>query len=105
MRCKALTKLGLPCTAPAQHASGFCFSHDPALADVRDAARKRGGAARRDQLRGAKIPTLMAATDVREYLCRVLRDTEAQLIPPNTARAIAALCKIQLEAVREAEMG
>ncbi len=44
--CTATTKKGLPCSCFAIRDSEFCFSHDPALADVRKEARSKGGRAR-----------------------------------------------------------
>ena len=104
MRCQAHTKDGRPCGAPAQHNSGYCYMHDPAKVEARDAARKKGGAARRDQLRGGVVPNLQQAADVRQYLCRVLHDTERLLIPAATAKAIAILCKTQLETIQAADL-
>lgn len=104
MNCKATTKDGRPCTAAAQRDSGYCFLHDPAKAEARDAARKKGGAARRDQLRGGEVPNLQQAEDVRQYLCRVLHETERLLIPAATAKSIAILCKTQLETISAANM-
>ena len=103
MRCQSHTKDGRPCGAPAQHNSGYCYTHDPALAEPRDAARKRGGAARRDQLRGVKMPCLKSAEDVRGYLDRVMADTARQLIPAGAARAIANLARVQLEVIADIE--
>ncbi len=64
--------------------------------------RNRGGAARAAQLSGAVVPTLTTAEAVRDYLARVARDTEAQLIPPKTATALASLARVQLEAITRA---
>lgn len=104
MRCQATKLDGKPCMAPAQHASGLCYTHDPALTEARNEARKRGGAARRDQLRGGEVPNLQQAEDVRQYLCRVLHETERLLIPAATAKSIAILCKTQLETISAANM-
>ncbi len=90
--------------APARHASGLCYTHDPAIAEQRNEARKRGGAARRDQLRGGEVPNLQQAADVRQYLCKVLHDTKRLLIPAATAKSIAVLCKAQLEAIAATNM-
>jgi len=43
--CKATTKGGAPCRARAR-LTGYCFAHDPELADKRTAARLAGGAAK-----------------------------------------------------------
>ena len=104
MNCKATTKAGIPCTAASHHDSDYCWLHDPAIAEQRNEARARGGAVRRDQLRGRDVPQLVDAADVRSYLNRTLGDTAAGLVSPAAARAIAHLCKVQLEAVREVEL-
>lgn len=46
-RCKAQNAQGEPCRAQARPDSEYCFWHDPALAEQRDAARRKGGAHRR----------------------------------------------------------
>ena len=100
--CQAKTADGSPCGAPAQTGKAYCFQHDPEQEAARVEARNRGGAARAAQLSGATVPNLTTAEAVRDYLARVARDTEAQLIPPRNATAIASLCRVQLEAIARA---
>ena len=100
--CQAKTADGSPCGAPAQTGKAYCFQHDPEQEAAREEARNRGGAARAAQLSGAVVPSLTTAEAVRDYLARVARDTEAQLIPPRNATAIASLCRVQLEAIERA---
>ena len=101
--CQAKTKDGTPCTAPAQTGKDFCFTHDPEQEQARTEARAKGGQTRAEQLNGAIVPTITTAEAVRDYLARVARDTEAQLIPPKTATAIASLARVQLEAIERAD--
>lgn len=46
-KCKATTNTGEPCGAYALAGKQFCFTHDPARAADRAAARTRGGVNRR----------------------------------------------------------
>ena len=101
--CQATTKDGKPCAAPVQTGKAYCFQHDPETEQAAAEGRAKGGQTRADQLTGAVVPTLTTAEAVRDYLARVARDTEAQLIPPKTATAIAALARVQLEAISRAE--
>ena len=101
--CKATAKDGAPCTAPAQTGKDYCFIHDPEQEHARAEARAKGGQTRAEQLTGAIVLSLTTAEAVRDYLSRVARDTEAQLIPPKTATAIAALARVQLEAIERAD--
>ena len=100
--CSATTADGSPCPNAALAGGQYCYAHEPSKAAERDAARNRGGAARAAQLSGAVVPTLTTAEAVRDYLARVARDTEAQLIPPKTATALASLARVQLEAIARA---
>lgn len=100
--CQARRADGSPCGAPAQTGRAYCYQHDPEQGEARADARNRGGAARAAQLSGAVVPTLTTAEAVRDYLVRVARDTEAQLIPPKTATALASLARVQLEAIARA---
>lgn len=102
MKCKAAKADGTPCGAYAQGGGEYCFQHDPAQAVAAADSRRKGGEARAAQLSGAVVPTLTTAVGVRDYLARVARDTEGQLIPPRSATAIASLCRVQLEAIERA---
>ena len=66
-----------------------------------EAARAKGGAARAAQL-SAPVPKMATAGDVRDYLARVMRDAEAQLIAPRVATSLANLARVQLDAVAAA---
>jgi hypothetical protein len=41
--CATCRKDGQPCTAPVRPGSAYCFAHDPAQAEARQAAREKGG--------------------------------------------------------------
>ena len=102
-RCEAQTAEGQRCPNPAQTGRPYCYAHDPDKAEERDAARMRGGQSRAEQLNGAAAVKLRTAGEVRDYLERVARDTEAGLIDPKRATAISNLCRVQLEAIPRAD--
>ena len=99
-QCAATTADGNPCPNAALSGGQFCFTHDPAKAAERDAARNRGGAARAAQLSGAVVEKLDSPEAVRLYLTRVCRDVEAGLIEPKRGTAISNLARIQLQALK-----
>ncbi len=103
MKCTATLENGTICTANAQTGRPFCYVHDPDKATERDAARRRGGQTRKDQLTGAVLPSLKSGAEVSRYLERVCRDTEAELIPPKTATAISNLARTALAAIQRAQ--
>ena len=48
LRCERLRLDGTPCLASRRTGSSFCFAHDPATAEEREAGRARGRANARD---------------------------------------------------------
>jgi len=105
MNCTATTKRGTPCAAPALAGSDFCFTHDPARAQDRAAARKRGGYNRRTPKAtpddGARIH-LRTVAHVQATLERALADTWAQ---ENSANRTGGIVRIALAALRALEVG
>jgi hypothetical protein len=89
-RCNETRRDGQLCMAAARP-SGYCFAHDPALAEARANARRRGGygcsiAAR---LRKKLSPDL---SDVLDQLLQALEETYGGQLEPRVAMAMAALC-------------
>jgi hypothetical protein len=87
--CSTVRRDGAPCTAPAL-ASGYCFAHDPALAEKRAAARMAGGKGKACTARAHKrLPA-----DLRGVLARLLTaldETHAGELEPRVASAMSAL--------------
>lgn len=74
-RCKAKTKAGNPCRAPAVGKNGFCFFHDPAREVERQAAREKG--ARMKPSRVIKLDGATAietAAEVQSLLAAMIED-------------------------------
>ena len=89
-RCNATRRDGTPC-ATAARASGYCFAHDPALAEVRADACRRGGRGRSNvaRLRKKMPPDLC---DVLDQLMQALEGTYGGQLEPRAATAMATLC-------------
>jgi Family of unknown function (DUF5763) len=89
-RCNATRRDGQPCTAAAQP-SGFCFFHDPALAEARVRGRHVGGTNRSNIARfQQKAPKEMR--DVLDQLLQALEETYGGQLEPRVATAMATLC-------------
>ena len=100
--CRAARKDGLPCSAPAVR-NGFCFSHDPDLAEARAAARRLGGEARATHRRLMRL----APPELRELVERLLV-ASAQVhegrLDPRRAHAMAALARAAAAVYQQAEL-
>ncbi len=67
-RCEHVHEDGTPCKAAPMSGSGFCWFHDPAHAEARTEARRRGGhASIRRQVLDADAPDL-TLDNVRDVL-------------------------------------
>jgi hypothetical protein len=101
--CVAQTKSGQPCRAQAIHDSQYCFCHDPAQADARAEARKRGGERRRVPHAGdpSAIPTPVRSTKaVLAILDYALAETLALENSVARTRALIALSVMYLTVLR-----
>jgi len=89
-RCAGTRKDGTPCGAAVMGDGDYCFAHDPARADQRDRARRKGGANsatrhRLDRLVPATLRTMIAD------LLDAMGDVRAGTLDPRQASALAAL--------------
>ena len=91
-RCMAARLNGEPCRGVAVGGSGFCWAHDPALADDRAEARQRGGrnSAKIARLRALVPPRLAAVYDALEA---AMEEVHHGALPPARAHAMAALAR------------
>ena len=73
--CQAITAAGCPCSAQPVLSSGWCYWHDPGLADERERARRRGGANKSNQARvRRRLPDgVLSVDEVRGLLGKALR--------------------------------
>lgn len=92
----ATTRTGAPCQVAALVDSDYCFTHDPAAADARRAARSKGGAARHGRTIGttdapAALVRVETTADIVQLLGRAINDTLSLENSLNRARTIGYL--------------
>jgi hypothetical protein len=99
--CRAATKQGRACRAPVLPGGAYCFSHEPALAEVRRAARSRG-ATKANKLRA--IEGRRARLDSGEALLafagRLVHDVVDGRLTPEVARVAlygTSICRSLVE--------
>ncbi len=102
-RCMAARLNGEPCRAVAVADSGFCWAHDPALANDRAEARQRGGknSATIARLRALVPPRLAAIFDALEAALGEVHDGTLQ---PSQAHAMAALARAMVSVLTAGEL-
>jgi uncharacterized protein (UPF0548 family) len=102
--CKATAKNGKRCPMGAG-ASGFCFTHDPARAAERAAARRKGGMFKRAPITSEPVKVATVA-DVLELVNRVIADSWGLENSPARARVLltaaeSAVKTLQIGALEE----
>jgi hypothetical protein len=105
-RCGFETDAGAQCKANAQQVSGFCFFHDPAVADKRAAARRAGGLSR---TRPLQVPAdvqpkqLHTASDVARFLAETINQVRGGKLDTRLSNAIGYLSGILLSAIEKSD--
>ena len=91
-RCTATNAGGERCQAHPVRPSGFCYWHDPAVADERARKRREGGQNRsyRARLRKA-VPEVMTPAELQHFLIAVMKATVAGKVDKGIANAVANL--------------
>jgi hypothetical protein len=104
--CTATTVAGHPCTAPARPGRSSCWSHaDDVPAEVKSAARRRGGTARAHQILALKTQVAELHEPVQmqspEDVSKILEDTVSKVrsgaLPPRVGSVIAQLANAALK--------
>ena len=99
--CSAPIKTGKPCHGrPAE--SGYCFAHDPATKDKREAARVKGGensshAARLEKL----LPSRLRPTFDR--LETAIKEVHEGRLDPRRATAMASVAGAMVKIIKAGE--
>lgn len=105
MQCKALTKDGQPCRAPATSPDGYCFFHaDPSRASR--LGRSGGKKNRRSQIQ-IQIPEKIDAAALRDLTMQGLRAIASGDIDSRAATAFFGGCNClqrQLQTIRDEEV-
>jgi hypothetical protein len=101
--CRATRRDGQPCQARALPGSPHCWAHDPACAEQRAEARKRGGrnSAKLVRLRGLVPPRLVSVYDRLED---ALGEVHDGTLDPKVGSAMAALARAMVSVLTTGEI-
>ena len=106
-QCTATTQDGGRCRSNALHGSQFCFTHDPAHAQARAEARRRGGHNRRTPKRVDAVNALVSLRsvgDVQAQLESALADTLGQENSAARTQAVVRLLQVALKALEVGDL-
>jgi hypothetical protein len=105
-QCLGTNEKGKPCEAQPVRRSGYCFWHDPALADERDRKRREGGVNRSNKARARKaLPAdPLSAEEVRSYLGVVFLDVISGKVEPGVGTAAANIARALMDVAKVAEV-
>ena len=102
--CAHVKTNGEPCRGYAVAGSRYCFAHDPAQADKRDDARRRGGTA-------GTIPPLEASDirvsplgDVLALVELTINDVRAGRVDVKIANSVGYLANIAMKAIEQSDL-
>jgi hypothetical protein len=95
VQCAAITRGGSRCGSAVLAGSRYCWTHDPAAADRRLEASKKGGRARSNKARAAKqIPAAMSAEDLAGWLSLLFTSVMTGRIEPKIGTACASIARV-----------
>ncbi|MDP9365920.1 MAG: hypothetical protein M3Q10_17160 [Chloroflexota bacterium] len=104
-RCSAIARSGSRCASPTLPDSTFCYVHDPARAEDRIAASRKGGKARSNAERARKAaPEGMTADELTGWLSVLFRRVMTEQTSPKVASAAATVARALLEARAQGEI-
>jgi hypothetical protein len=103
--CRAKTKAGASCRAPALPGRDVCIMHAPDMANKIAAARMRGGeaAAKLRLLQGRRL-RLEHQGRLARFLSDLAEDTLAGSVSPDVCRAVVSACSTLRQVVETAEL-
>src|SRR4051794_6788180 len=101
--CTGIRRDGQPCQGPALDGGAWCYTHDPARAAERQAARQKGGHNRAAlvRLRGLCPPRLVAVYDQLET---ALVEVHDGTLKPGQATAMASLATALVRVLSAGEL-
>lgn len=106
-KCKAKTTSGARCNARAVKGSLYCFTHDPAHAQARALARKRGGERNRTP-HGANLDLIPSEITTIQHARQILLYTLQEVLPMENsiarARVLIALFDSYVESIKTGEI-
>jgi hypothetical protein len=105
VQCAAITRGGSRCGSAVLAGSRYCWTHDPAAADRRREASKKGGQARSNKARALKqIPPAMSAEDLAGWLSLLFTSVMTGRIEPKIGTACAAIARTLHEVKHATEL-
>jgi len=107
-RCTATTQAGKPCRSFAVSERGLCVSHDPELRARKDAGSRKGGEAKANARRAARLFAAAGETIAPDTLPAMLRAAMLAVwdgdLEPARATAIATLAKTSVSLAHDLEL-
>jgi hypothetical protein len=106
-KCIHIRDNGQQCAATPQRNSAYCFAHDPAKSDARNAARRRGGINSHGKFPlvvDARATAPESAEDIKRLLGELVAKVQQGQIDPRTMDAIQRTLKTQLQAIQVADI-
>jgi hypothetical protein len=102
-QCAGHRKDGSPCTGLALGGSAYCFAHDPALAEQRAEARRKGGLNRSSvvRARGLVPPRLLHVFDKLE---QALDEVHSGRLDARNASAMASIAGAMVKVLTAGEL-
>src|SRR3954453_7263892 len=97
-QCAAITRGGSRCASAVLAGAPYCWTHDPAAADRRREASKKGGRARANAERAKKqIPPAMSAEDLAGWLSLLFKQVMVGKVEPRIGTAASTIARALLE--------
>ena len=101
-KCCAIAKSGKRCVTPVMAGSAYCWMHDPAAAEARREAARKGGRNRATKARAlAAIPEAMSTEELAGWLSLLFKQVMAGRTEPRVGTAAATIARVMID-VREA---
>ena len=103
--CSAIAKSGSRCQRPALAGKQHCLMHDPESAEVRREAGRKGGHARSNAARAAKVlQPALTTDDLLVTLSDVIRKAEKREIEPGVVNCISGAARTMNEIRKTTEI-
>jgi len=103
-RCAQVRPNGDPCGGFAINGGRYCFAHDPAQTDKRDAARRRGGQAGRVAVLPASDVQVRTLGDVVTLVEATINDVRTGRVDVRVANAVGYLANVAIRALEQADL-
>ena len=98
IKCSAIAKSGRRCTTPVVTGKALCWMHDPASAEGRREASRKGGTARSNKARAAKlVPDALTPDELAGLLSHLFKRVLIGETEPRIATACAALARVLMD--------